>query len=101
MQTTPHLTAGNPAFIDRVHATHEGQASWAEGTNTCRECVFWGYADEPFRRHRAKLGSGRLKNRSCVKFQELTGKEGPGVPHDARACRFFERDPDALSVTGK
>jgi hypothetical protein len=92
MQQTPHLTPGDPAFADRIHNTHAGQAHWADSTtDTCRECVGWGFADEPHKR----TNRGRLLDRPCTKFLELTGQKGPRVPHYAHACRFFTRNPDA------
>ena len=99
MQVTPHLTPGDPDFEERIRATHPGQAHWADNpAHTCRECSFWGFADEPFKR----ACSGRLLALQCAKFRELTGnKNGPRVPHYAHACKFLERNPDAPSVFGK
>jgi hypothetical protein len=98
VKTTAHRTPGDPAFADRINNTHAGQAHWAEyPAHTCRECLFWGYANEPFKR----THSGRLLGQQCTKFSELTGKKGPLVPHFAHACRFFEPTPDAPSVFEK
>ena len=65
--------------------THKGMAHFA-GTGPagkhCRECVFWQKTGRWF-------GSGPAPAR-CGKFQQLTRRPGPSVPHNAHACRHFE-----------
>jgi len=73
-------------------ATVPGMAFWAmtgpEGV-TCRECVFWGWTKK-FRRDRW----GHLAPRLCSKYIRMSGgKKGDGVPHDAYACKYFEKNP--------
>jgi hypothetical protein len=79
-----HLTISNAQLESLARATVPGQASWAVGPQTCRECVSWSNCG------RSSKPGVALKPRACEKFRQLTGKIGPAIPHNARACRFFE-----------
>lgn len=92
LNLTPRLTQALPQQQARqIAQSYEGQAHFA-GTGPdgeiCRNCAFWA----PFG-HSHYATRGTLKPQPCAKFKHLTGKLGPDVPHDARACRHFERNP--------
>jgi len=85
---TPHLTKPyQPGVAAALAATVPGMASVAvpDSPNTCRQCARWG--PKSFKRdHR-----GELKPKRCYKASGLMqGKQQPAVPHQQRACRFFE-----------
>ncbi len=103
---TPHLT--REPNHDALVATFIGQAHIAgtgpEGA-TCRECRFWCEPDgegtigvlwlrySP--RHKTKAGD--LKRHRCR--YRIPNKPRRRVPHDAKACRFFDRNPSPPPVT--
>ena len=79
-----------------IAGTHQGQAHFA-GTGpqkkTCRECSHWrqfgGISHEYYAaggKHRA-----RLKPHPCMKCVAMMGGVTPKVPHQARACKYFEQ----------
>jgi hypothetical protein len=88
MLLSRHLT---PAPIDEVaRVTHRGMASWAipNSPNRCVECVFWNHLGAPIRKLTG--GFGTPAPRRCEQYHILTNKRGAAVPHNAKACRFFE-----------
>ncbi len=104
---TPHLTR-EPKH-DALAATFVGQAHIA-GTGptgaTCRECRFW---HEPRIENRVtaivwlrfapsnKKRAGELKRHQCR--YRLPNKSRRRIPHDAKACRFFDRNENPPPVT--
>jgi hypothetical protein len=74
-----------------ARATHKGMASWAipNSPNHCAGCVFWNHLGAPIRKLTG--GFGTPAPRRCSQFTTLTNKRGAAVPHNARACRFFEK----------
>lgn len=75
--------------------THKGMAHFA-GTGPagtfCRGCKFWkesGNVSHLYYSSGGKHGA-RLKPHPCQKFKHLTGSIGPGVPHNARSCKYFD-----------
>lgn len=80
----------------KARIAHKGQAHFA-GTGparkTCRQCQFW-----QFTTYYAVSGAhmGSLKPGKCHKRTMLMrGKVGESVPHDARACRYFDEKTEA------
>lgn len=75
-----NLTKIEPEHIDRMQRqTFYGQADWARGPRTCKDCVYW---DD--------LGRKRSPHeRACRKYFEMMSVIGRRVPADAPACRFF------------
>jgi hypothetical protein len=95
---------GDPA-TDLFADTHEGQAH-AAGSGptgrTCKECLHWG-APGGAPRHSYWSGGSkhgpRLKPHNCGKYRSLMrGVAGPEVPHDAKACKYFEQAESPPSV---
>jgi hypothetical protein len=87
MQLSSHLT---PAPIDGVaRITHAGMASWAipNSPYRCADCTFW---DHSGRANKQMHLFGAPTPRRCRKYFALMNKAGAAVPHDARACKFFE-----------
>ena len=81
LQRTGHLTVGySPQVESNIACTHTGQAYFA-GTGpygaACGECRYW-------------LGTPRKKAARCAKFKDLTLSNGPAVPRDAMACKYFD-----------
>jgi predicted Zn-ribbon and HTH transcriptional regulator len=63
----------------RYDVTHRGQADWAIGPKSCKECRF-------FIASKQTRAPGR-----CQKYtQVMQGREGPRFPPTALCCRFFE-----------
>lgn len=96
LEVSERLTASDPTTAASVAASYEGQAHFAKtGPDgaTCRECSYWCRPDS------AKGGaygrsSGWLKPKRCRKYRKMSGgKTGKGIPHDAGACKYFERHP--------
>jgi hypothetical protein len=90
-----NLTAD--ATTNRLSDTHAGQAHIA-GTGpvgkTCRECSHWRRPPDVPRHeyYRKRIFEGAtLKPHACGKTASLTGRAGDRVPHDARACKYFEQ----------
>ncbi|RVD44640.1 hypothetical protein EN742_01610 [Mesorhizobium sp. M4A.F.Ca.ET.020.02.1.1] len=96
-----NLTAG--AHDAAIRATYLGQAHIA-GTGpqgaTCRECVFWhkwkaatggGKLPSPpgYFSKRHKASPNALKKALCTR--PILNKANRLIPHDASACRLFER----------
>lgn len=101
-----HLTVIDPAFETKRNRTYPGMAHFAESGptgKTCRECQAWtGCGGD--RGYYAKKGrhGGALKPRACARYREMMmGNTGPGVPHDARACKYFEQIDAVPSLTEK
>lgn len=76
----------------RAAFTYPGQASWAiPGSSfSCRECMAWGFANVPVEYYAT---TGMLKPRECTAAVLPLPK--PQVPHYARACRHFAKNPNA------
>lgn len=90
-----HLHRTSP--VDRLAAmTHAGQAHFA-GTGpahtTCRECVFFSWVGTGGWTSVNGKHAGAPKPACCAKFRDLTGGQGGKVPHDAAACKYFQREP--------
>lgn len=101
-----HLTVLDHAFETKRNRTYPGMAHFAESgpTNkTCRECRQWtGCGGESG--YYAKKGrhGGVLKPRACALYRTMMqGATGPGVPHDARSCKYFEQADASPSITEK
>jgi hypothetical protein len=78
----PILTSVETPAIERIRCrTYRGQASWAQGPQECRHCVFW---DDLGRKKSTQA-------RACRKFKQLMGAIGPRVPASALACPFFSK----------
>lgn len=93
-----YLTAA--PFDHMARRTHPGMAHFA-GTGpagaTCRECVFFGASFNTAGRfnYSSKTGGkgGQIKPHPCEKFRQMmNGKVGNGVPEDASACKYFDRN---------
>lgn len=89
----PHGTSLGPHERLAV-ITHQGMAHFAATgpeKETCRTCVHW-----KFEKHYFSKGGrhgGQLKPCACRKFRELkNGEPGPSVPHNALACKYWERN---------
>jgi len=84
----PRLTKGHsPEMSERISNSFPGMASWglADAKHTCRECKFWGVKSFRYDHH------GQLEPKRCQRFAQLSsGVQGPAVPHQAKACTFFE-----------
>jgi hypothetical protein len=88
MLLSPHRT---PAPIDEVaRITNPGMASWAipDSPNCCAKCTFW---DDLGRSGKQPSLFGIPEPRRCRKYFGLMNKPGAAVPHNAKACRFFEK----------
>lgn len=87
-----HLTEPNQQLAEYRRATYAGMAHWAGSgpiSRTCRECKYWMFA----RRYYSANGkhAGQLKDEACDKYRTLmSGELGPAIPHNARACKYFE-----------
>jgi hypothetical protein len=86
-----YLTGSGDRELDRaVRRTWCGQAHLAVGPACCSSCEFWGYTR--VRRNDAGNVVGTEERKSgCLRFFELTGQHGPGVPGHAWACRYYEK----------
>lgn len=90
-----HLTVANPNLHRQIAATHPGMAHFA-GTGpdgaTCRECSLWRHTKFDYHAKGGKY-RGMIKPVPCNKYRQLMqGNDGAKVPHDAGACRHFERN---------
>jgi hypothetical protein len=87
----PHLT--RDPLTANASITHAGMAHFAatgpQG-KTCRECKLWQLLKGIFAAYYSSKGK-TLKPHPCQKFQQLTGKRGPCVPHNSCACKYFEQ----------
>lgn len=87
------LTVLDPQFERQRAMTWPGQAHFA-GTGphgkTCRQCEYWSGCGVESGYH-PQFGKfrGELKKRPCERHAALMNKVGPGVPHDAPACKHF------------
>ncbi len=83
------LTVLDLEFNEMVKNTPSGMAYWA-GTGppgrTCRECRHFGQkkGDIGYNTH------GLLKNAKCAQYLSLSLRDGRAIPHDSKACKFFE-----------
>lgn len=71
--------------------TNSGQAFWATtgpDGKTCRECVFFGQFKK------TKYKQNVLTPSRCQKYTRIAGKQGDAIPHDSRACKYFEQHPN-------
>lgn len=97
-----HLTQPNPDLGKLIAATPSGMAFWS-GTGpagtTCRECIFFDHQKSYY----AKKGinGGGLKPARCKKYKMLSQTNGGNVPHETRACKYFERADVAPDVVQK
>jgi hypothetical protein len=100
-----HLTNTNPALQAKRGKTYPGMAHFAttgpENTS-CRECVFWGAgARHDYYALGGKPG-GALKPHPCAKYRTMMrGEQGPGVPHDAPSCKYFEASTEPPGLRAK
>jgi hypothetical protein len=95
-----YLTVIDPLQDKRRKLTHPGQANWAlpSTDRVCRQCVHW---DDAGGRQIGRDGHGILKPRACTKYAAMMRARGARVPHDAKACRFFEENPEAPAAQEK
>lgn len=87
---------------DPARSTHSGQASWAlpNTQDRCGHCLFWDNLGKPTPRQPYRLGGTVPAPRRCAKYTQLMrGEAGEPVPHDARACRYFQQSPTGRKVT--
>lgn len=87
-----HLTEPDVALGQKRKDTFSGMAFWA-GTGpdgkTCRGCTHW-------RADGYMASSGLLKDSICGKYKSMMhGAEGLGVPHYAKACKYFDETAEA------
>lgn len=97
---TPHLTrepkheALARTFIGQAHIAGTGPAG-----ATCRECRYW---HDPHKKNTVeiiwlryaasnKTKAGELKRHLCR--YRIPNKADRRIPHNAQACRFFDRNP--------
>lgn len=86
-----------PAPFDTMaRATHPGMAHFA-GTgphgSTCRECIFWNHQTHDYRSKNGKH-RGVIMPAICKKYRALMHYEGPKIPDEAQACKYFEANPE-------
>jgi hypothetical protein len=85
------LTQPNPTLAAQARNTWAGMSHWAgSGPNgaTCRLCTHWTGCGDLVGNHTL---FGTPKPRRCAKYQQMmNGAKGGKVPHDARACKYFE-----------
>ena len=83
---------GQEEVIGLLSQTHQGMAHFA-GTGpagaTCRECKFWQH-QKTWSSETGK-GHGAPMPARCMRYQQLMHEPGKMVPHDARACKHFDR----------
>lgn len=101
-----HLTVTNPSLETARAQTYPGMAHFAgsgPSQRTCRECLHWTGCGLDSG-HFAKKGihAGQLKPRACGRYRSLMqGDVGPGVPHNVRACKYFEDNPAPPPIFAK
>lgn len=103
LECTPNLTKPNPELDRSISQTQPGQASWAlvggSIQRTCRECSFWQQLPNPYYA-KSNLHGPVLKPAPCGQYQHLmNNKRGPGVSHDALACRYFDENQSPPPIT--
>lgn len=81
-------------FTQQLQATHPGMAHFA-GTGpsglTCRQCAHWQPHSPDWYGLNGKQ-KGQPKPNSCRAYTKFTmGQTGAKIPHDARACKHFDR----------
>lgn len=79
----PNLTQTSISQLE----TYPGQAHFAVGPRTCRECEHW--ANQKGERDRRRL----LKPARCMKAALLSPGRLPEAPHQAKACKYFQAAP--------
>lgn len=101
-----HLTQVDPTFERKRRSTYPGMAHFAgSGPDqaTCRGCAFWTGcgAEDGYYAKTGKHG-GTIKPRSCSKYRDMMrGDVGPGIPHDAAACKYFQENPTPPAIVYK
>lgn len=90
-----HLTEPNQDLAKKRKDTRPGMAFWAAtgpASRTCRECRHWdslGYL----------ASSGLLRDSPCARYRSMmNGETGPGVPHYAKACKYFDVAAEVRAV---
>jgi hypothetical protein len=106
IQSQLPLTELNPGLEMKRRVTFPGMAHFARTgphLKTCRECALWtGCGIEHGYYAKGGKNRGSLKPRPCVKYKELMlGEVGPGVPHDAPACKYFLEETQPPSISSK
>lgn len=101
-----HLTVTDPAMESKRAQTFPGMAHFARSgpeRRLCRECLFWtGCGGEVGYYAKKGLYGGSIKPRSCSKYKELMqGDIGPGVPHTAQACKYFQENVEPPPIVAK
>lgn len=83
---------GQEEVVQAFNRTHQGMAHFA-GTGpigaTCRECKFWQH--QKTWSSASGKGHGMPMPARCMRYRQLMHERGKMVPHDARACKHFER----------
>jgi hypothetical protein len=106
IQTQHNLTVLDSGFEQTRRSTYPGMAHFAGSGpvgKVCRECALWTGcgAQSGYYAKSGKFG-GMLKPRPCAKHKEMmAGEVGPGVPHDARACKYFSQNETPPTLTQK
>lgn len=77
---TANFTATSVSQLE----TYPGQAHFAVGPQTCRECEHW--ANQKGERDRRRL----LKPARCMKAALLSPAKLQEAPHHAKACKYFQ-----------
>lgn len=97
-----HFTQPDADLGAKIKATPSGMAFWA-GTGpdlmTCRQCRFFDHQNSYY----AKSGmrGGILKPARCKKFSLLAQRNGDKIPHDTRACKYFEQSEKIPPVVSR
>lgn len=100
-----HLSVIDPVFETKRQRTYPGMAHFAESgpaKTRCRECKFWtGCGRESGYYAKKGVHGGVLKPRPYAKYRDMMQEVGPGVPHDALACKYFDANLTPPSLTEK
>lgn len=100
-----NLTVIDPALEAKRRQTYPGMAHFAGSGptgKTCRGCLEWtGCGEQTGYYSKNGRHGGGLKPRPCAKYKSLMDSIGPGVPHTAPACKYFNENQSPPSLTYK
>lgn len=86
-----HLTQPNADLGQKIAQTPTGMAFWS-GTgpagSTRRECQFFDHQKSYYAKR--GMSGGGLKPAQCKKYKAMTQQSGGSIPHETRACKYFE-----------
>jgi hypothetical protein len=97
-----HLTKPNPVLASQIAATPSGMAHWAGSgpdLKTCRECVFFDHGNSYY--SKTGMRGGGLKPAKCKKYRAMTQQNGGNIPHETRACKYFEQSDKVPPVVSR